>query len=285
MTTIAEKLTAISEAKEAIKVAIADKGVDMEGVAFPQYAEKIAEIPTGGGGGGGESAPQYTGHADVEGLKAIGWTDEDIAYYQQYGVNWNEEDDDLHKVPADNIALYGVLTISNISSYKDKLVYLPKINVGSGKQSLCSNCSLLVAIPMLDLSQVSSLRYAFNECSALVCLPPLDMSNVVDMTSMCNLCRNLVNVPPLDLSSVTNLSSAFNYCYNLTNSRINGIKTGIDLSYLWRLNKESLLYIINNEAATSRITIKLYSNVYTNLANDEDIVAALANHPNISLSK
>jgi hypothetical protein len=51
------------------------------------------------------------------------------------------------------------------------------------------------------------------------------------------------------------------------------------------LSKESLLYLINNEAATSAITIKLASYAYTRLANDADIVAALAAHPNISISQ
>ena len=58
-------------------------------------------IKKGDGGGGGTPPPdtpsvkpKWTGHADAEGLKAIGWTDEDIAYYQENGVNWNEEDDE-----------------------------------------------------------------------------------------------------------------------------------------------------------------------------------------------
>ena len=75
--------------------------------------------------------PRWTGHADAEGLKAIGWTDEDIAYYQANGVNWNEEDDQYHLVSDDNKALYGVLTADNISTYKDRIVYLPKIDTSS----------------------------------------------------------------------------------------------------------------------------------------------------------
>ena len=35
---------------------------------------------TGGGGNtGGGGSIKWTGHADAEGLRAIGWTDEDIA--------------------------------------------------------------------------------------------------------------------------------------------------------------------------------------------------------------
>ena len=107
------------------------------GLINPQdFSARIAAIQTGGGGGGETpSRPSWTGHADVEGLKAIGWTDEDIAYYQQNGVNWNEEDDDYHKVTDDNKALYGVLTAKNISTYKGRIVYLPKIDT-SGNTSM-----------------------------------------------------------------------------------------------------------------------------------------------------
>ena len=35
--------------------------------------------------GGGS---KWTGHADAEGLRAIGWTDEDIAYYQENQLNF-----------------------------------------------------------------------------------------------------------------------------------------------------------------------------------------------------
>ena len=90
--------------------------------------EQVDALLEKAGQGGGGSASKWTGHADVEGLKAIGWTDEDIAYYQEHGVNWNAEDDEYHKVSEDNKALYGVLTAENISEYADRIVYLPKID-------------------------------------------------------------------------------------------------------------------------------------------------------------
>ena len=159
--------------------------------------------------------PIYTGHADVEGLRAIGWTDEDIAYYQEHGVNWNEEDDEYHKVSDDNKALYGVLTANNISNYKDRIVYLPKI----------------------------------------------DTSNVTDMSSM------------------------FNGCYSLTHLNLKNAKLEYQLDKSALLSKSSILYLINNEATTNAITIKLATYAYDRWANDADVLAALANHPNISLAK
>jgi hypothetical protein len=77
----------------------------------------------------------------------------------------------------------------------------------------------------------------------------------------------------------------FSNCYSLTHSNIKNAALAYDLSKANLLSKESLLYLINNEAATSAITIKLAAYAYTRWAEDEDIVAALANHPNISLAK
>ena len=208
----------------------------------------VNDIPQEGGeSGGGESGgngdtssrPKWTGHADAEGLRAIGWTDEDIAYYQENGVNWNEEDDEYHKVTDDNKALYGVLTANNIVLYRDRIVYLPKI----------------------------------------------DTSTMTDMNSMFYYCYSLVAIPQLDTQNVTNMGNMFSNCSSLTCTNIKNAKLAYDLSGAKLLSKESLLYLINNEAATSAITIKLASYAYTRLANDADIVAALAAHPNISISQ
>lgn len=74
-------------------------------------------------------------------------------------------------------------------------------------------------------------------------------------------------------------------CYSIRYLYIKNLKKSCLLEDSSLLSKESLLYIINNEAATSAITIKLASYAYERLATDPDIVAALANHPNISLAK
>ena len=69
---------------------------------------------------------------------------------------------------------------------------------------------------------------------------------------------------------VSSIGIAVRISYQLNNSAL--------------LSKESLLYLINNEVAPAVITIKLASYAYTRLAEDADIVAALANHPNVSLA-
>ena len=297
------------------------------------FSAEIASIKSGGGGDL-PSRPQWTGHADAGGLMAIGWTDDDIAYYQENGVNWNEEDDDYHKVTDDNKALYGVLTADNISTYKERIVYLPKIDT-SAKTSMSSmfmGCYSLVAIPQLDTQNVTNMNLMFNacyslvsipqlntqsvtnmsqmfyncyslvsipqlntqsvtntssmfySCYSLVSIPQLDTQTVMDMYRMFYNCYSLVSIPQLNTQSVTNMSQMFYNCYSLVLAKVQSLKTAISFNGSALLNKESLLYIINNEASTSAITITLKAYAYTRLSTDADIVAALANHPNISLA-
>ena len=315
--------------------AIREKKGTSELINPQDFAKEIKSIEGDGGGGTTPSRPTYTGHADAEGLRAIGWDDDDIAYYQEHGVNWNEEDDQYHLVSDDNKALYGVLTASNISTYKERIVYLPKIDTSSVTSmssmfyscySLVSipklntskvrsmsymfyDCYSLVSIPELDTSRVTSMSYMFDGCNSLVSIPELDTSSVTSMSSMfqnCSSlvsipklntskvtdmsymfygCNSLVSIPELDTSRVTSMSYMFQYCSSLTHVNLKNAKLAYQLHNSALLSKESLLYLINNEVATSAITIKLASYAYTRLAEDADVVAALANHPNISLAK
>lgn len=235
MGTTTEKLQAILNSKAAIKAAIEGKGVENVGDVLSTYAGAISSIPTGGGG--------WTGHADVEGLKAIGWDDEDIAYYQEHGVNWNEEDDQYHLVSEDNKALYGVINIDNIQDYKDILVYLPKIDTSgvtdmTGKFSGCivlvaipkidtynvlymsqmfSNCSSLVCVPVLNTSNVLSTPYLYSGCSSLLSAPMIDTSKSTNMLGMYNGCSSLISAPLLDTSKVTSMQGMFSSCARLVN--------------------------------------------------------------------
>ena len=350
MGTIADKASKLLDTKQQIAAAIEEKTGKPAGDVFASYPDQILQIPSGGA---------WTGHADEAGLKAIGWTDEDIAYYQKYGVNWNEEDDEYHKVPQENIDLYGVLTVNNLSTYKDRIVYLPKIDTSTKRSlnSTFSGCNLLVAIPMLDTSRCTSMRFTFQSCSSLVLIPPLDTSNVDDMNGMLRDCYSLVLIPPLDtpnvedmsymlysaeslrvfpqldmsrvtnannmlrgcraithlpplntsrvtdmgymLSSCTELSSIDEldmlnvasadsmllYNYGIRICYIKNLRSSIEINKTPFLEKESLVYMIQNAAPTSAITIKLSSYCYDKYKADPDVVAALANQPLVSLTR
>ena len=146
-------------------------------------------------------------------------------------------------------------------------------------------CRSLVSIPQLDTSNVTSMNSMFNNCYSLVSIPQLDTSNVTDMSYMFGNCYALVSIPQLDTQKVTDMSNMFPYCYSLTHANLKNAAKAYQLNFSALLSKESLLYLINNEAATSAITIKLAPYAYTRLAEDADVVAALAAHPNISISQ
>ena len=331
--------------------AIREKKGSSEPINAQDFSSEIASIETKSGG-------SWTGHADAEGLKAIGWTDEDIAYYQEHGVNWNEEDDEYHKVSDDNKSLYGKLTANNISTYGNRIVYLPKINTSNvtSMSQKFHNCNTLVAIPLIDTSKVTTMEYMFQYCHSLTCIPPLDTSKVTKMGYMFRDCYSLMSVPLLDTSNVTNMNymfdscnslkriplldtgnvtsmammlqncysltsvpqlntskvkamqqmfygcysltsvaqlnasaatnvtSMFNNCTSLAHINLEGINIGCKLPSTPVLSKESLLYLINNEVATSAITITLHSFAYERFSTDADVVKALNNHPNITLA-
>ncbi|MBO7331283.1 MAG: leucine-rich repeat protein [Alistipes sp.] len=330
--------------------AIREKKGTTEPINPQDFSAEIASIKSGGNG--------WTGHADAEGLRAIGWTDEDIAYYQENGVDWDEADDHLHLVSEDNKALYGVLTADNISLYKDRIVYLPKIDISNrtSANNLFKDCYYLVAIPSLDFSNVTFLSSTFENCVSLKSVAPLNIPKVIQLyrafyqcsslrkvkldinasmeaayvfykcsslesiisdgvlrlkatSNTFSFCGNLREIPQLDTSALTGvnymfyycsalptiqlldvsssptLNNTFNDCCNLSNVYIRGLKASCNCNNAYKWSKESLLYAINNEAATSPITIMLATNVYNKYATDPDVVEALANHPNITLAK
>ena len=279
MGTVADKASKVLDTKRKIAAAIEQMTGRPAGDVFADYPEQILGIQTGGGSG-------WTGHADVEGLKAIGWTDDDIAYYQQHGVNWNEEDDTFHKVPEDNKELYGVINIDNIQQYKDILVYLPKIDT-TGVTNMSrkfQNCYSLVSVPLFDTSSVVNISYMFQNCYTLVSVPLFDTSSVTSMSSMFYYCYSLVSVPLFDTSSVVNISYMFSSCYSLAYINLNNLKISVAVSDTSLLEKSSLLYMIENAAPTSAITITLSAYCYNKYNNDPDVLAALSAQPLVSLA-
>ena len=356
---------------------IADAIREVKGTTEPINAQDFSDEIRG------MSTSQWTGHVDVDGLRSIGWGDEDIAYYQRYGVNWMEEDDEYYKVSEDNKALYGVLTADNIQEYKDRIVWLPKIDIGkrTSISHMFQNCMLMKGIPFLDFTTVSNFNYAFNNCVSLTTIPLVDYSNAtefentydgcesllflptldipkitslrrtfalckslkklpkikrigssVNLNNMCNSCysieeldkewvaviksahnidyafylcytlkkitsplvfadRNpeysfntsIINNVVIEDASYTNLATTFNSCHCLSDIIINYLNSNIKLNAMG-FSKQSLIYMIEYEAATSAITITLSEVAYARLSTDPDIVTALSNHPLVTLA-
>ena len=189
--------------------------------------------------------PDYrymNGTIDKEGLKAIGWTDEDIITYKQNIPPHYTWQNDQFKVSEENKALY-LLDDPKPSLYKDNpnITFVPNKNMElyfpsrlgfrdmkyikgipfydisskSDAVQMFSGCSSLEVIPPLDTSMITDVSQMFYNCSSLTSIPQLDTSKVTNMSSMFRSCGQLISIPLLDTSKVTDIISMFHSCKNL----------------------------------------------------------------------
>ena len=71
---------------------------------------------------------------------------------------------------------------------------------------------------------------------------------------------------------------------NLKTVKIERLASDIKIGLSPLLTCKSILYMINNEDATQAITITLHADAYARAMANDDIVAALEAHPNVSLA-
>ena len=147
------------------------------------------------------------------------------------------------------------------------------------------HCYSLVSIPQLNTAKVTNMGNMFYYCYSLVSIPQLDTSSVTSMSGMFYYCYSLVSIPQLNTAKVTSMSNMFGYCYSLVYANIKNNKIAISFDYSPLLSKESLLYLINNEASTAAFAITLKSYAYDKWSVDADVVVALEAHTNVSLTR
>lgn len=87
----------------------------------------------------------------------------------------------------------------------------------------------------------------------------------------------------INLESATN-SIYFRNAFALIKFLAINLKKGISFVDSPLLSNESILFLINHEASTSAITITLHPDAYARAMADEEILAALETHTNISLA-
>jgi surface protein len=161
----------------------------------------------------------YTGHADVEGLTAIGWTSNDINYFQQNGINWNEELDNYYKLRPDELT--GV--VSNSTRYMPKDTTLSNFHYRN----------TLIALPYIDFSDKVSWNGTFRSCYNLTTIPQFDTSSATIMSSLFDSCYNLISIPLLNTSNVTTMNSMFSSCFNLKNIPLLDTKNVTDMKNMF----------------------------------------------------
>ena len=197
MATTAEYLTQLHRDKATLVTNLVAKGVDATNdETFTTLVPKVADISTGG-----STEPIFTGHYDTEGLKQIGWSDEEIDYYQQYWVQWDSENDYIFKLTSDEL-------LGNDTSTTR---FIPK---NTTKKSFRSYNSLL-AIPLIDFSNITSFNSIFSACMSLIAIPLINTSKGTNFNSTFSSCYNLIKIPLIDTSKGTSFNSTFSSCKSL----------------------------------------------------------------------
>ena len=97
-------------------------------------------------------------------------------------------------------------------------------------------------------------------------------------------CKKLKVIYPMNVKSAATMEiNNFNGCSSLVEVRLFNLMLNTGFKDSPNISKQSILYIVNNAAPTSAITITLHSDAYARLADDADIVAALEAQPLVSL--
>ena len=189
-----------------------------------------------------EEKPNYrymSGDVDRNGLRALGWTEDDILCYEQNTPHYPWQNDQ-YIVSDANKNLYN-LDDPTPASYKNDptITFVPNkkmdtyFNSGTFENmkyikglpfynctrtdmtDMFSGCSSLTTIPFLDTSNVIKMTYLFAQCSNLITVPQLNTSKVTHMGAMFAGCRKLATIPRLDASSAKYMTYMFEGCRNL----------------------------------------------------------------------
>lgn len=169
------------------------------------YSEVIVEV--------GNEQANYgykTNWVDEDGLREIGWDDEDIALFKN-NISHYQWENYKYVVSDGNKALYNELTADNLVQHKDdpNLVFMPKLPLLSQITTL-DGFRYLKGIPYFDFIQYNGSFQLSNNLS-LETIPLLDFSDRVKIDNLFSSSKSIDNLPMLDFSNVQSGYGAFSY--------------------------------------------------------------------------
>ena len=105
------------------------------------------------------------------------------------------------------------------------------------------------------------------------------------ITTAFSYCPNLKYIYGIiNLYDCNEQTNAFYQSPNIRICQLNKLRLNLNINNLDSVSSKSILYMIQNEAATSAITITLHADAYARAMANADILAALEAHPNVSLA-
>lgn len=149
--------------------------------------------------------------------------------------------------------LYGLDIRTNINKYRNRAQFT--FAVAEAAFAYCKNVEVIMLCRSGANFKFSNARYAFTGSSV----------------------RNVIGTLICDTFS-------FTLCEKLKTIKIKSFKNNVSFIKSRDLTSKSILFMIQNEAATSAITITLHADAYARAMANADILAALEAHPNVSLA-
>ena len=225
--------------------------------------------------------------------------------YEAVGAVWNSTgsdivktapwaelaDDDADKVVIHKAGHWYLNGLGDLTNDDMRLVYFSLPFNGSYIQGryynestrtiVCtkSNASSFISIPMKVMFRNSKIEVFGN-----------DLSNTLNVNDDMFFAFAFSNIKAIlytiSLSSVkvSIEFSPFQTVYSLKYVKLKGLNNSISMITCSLLSSRSILYMIQNENATSAITITLHADAYARAMENADILAALEAHPNVSLA-
>lgn len=274
MATVAENLQTLNNAKQAIKTAIENKGQDLNGVPFTEYAEKIEAIESGSSADA-EFIAGFINRTDMTNmfkgcteLKTIPYMDTSKVTYMDSMFQGCSK---LVTIP--QMDMSKVIRMTQMFRNCNNLTTVPYMDTSSNTDmsNTFNGCNKLLELPAFDTSNVTGFGYAFNGCFEFTTIPKLNLSKAVNMSNAFQSCTKLKTVPELDVRNVTNLNNMFYLCYELTTCLLKNIKVnfqvGSGTNWGTKLTQESALHLCKEciQDRDNAHTITFATPVYNNL--------------------
>ena len=212
-------------------------------------------------------------------------------------------DDDADKVVTHKAGYWYVNGLGDITNEQMRIIFIETngfmATIQSSAESYYSQGNFRVNLPLptykitlgrIRVSYIDAFRSAL-QLEAIV-FPEYDNGNQpnwcfrpINIQTMFSYDVKLKHISGLiNLVICENVLTPFIRCYELRSVKLYSIKNSMDIKDSPKLTAKSILYMINNEAATSAITITLHADAYARAMANADIVAALQAHPNVSLA-
>ena len=227
MATISENLNKVLEAKNNIKQAIIDKGVDMTDIPFEEYSSKIGEIQSGGGDG--------NANVFVSDESLLTYINGDKVNKYDYDLSYNNNIYSLEGIINPHIQLIE----KNSLDAANKLVC--ETRTSSTYNCYCGNSTTTTstASVKLNVESYSPVTYNDTQLSNLTgmlsgqqeVIRVLNLPSTATNTKMyrmfygCSRLTSIEGVEKINTNNITDVSEVFSGCSNLTTLDLSGWNT------------------------------------------------------------